>query len=295
MIVKKTFNLLKDIPNILQLSSNELKKYTIEKGSQKLYVMLQLRKDRINHYAKEKVFLTISDLQKRKKICVVNMPDYNLHVSYNKPTNQIIINISPFLVDDISMIDPKNLYAQLIYGISFYKLVTGSVDIKNSYFTIISSYLLSMFISIFGKEYGLFGFYSTNISKLSFLVNCYVLNSFFGIEKNKSYKLSSTVSSFNYKEIEGELNNYDFSNIESFIKSLSELKVLPGINRYYFTSRIVKTSGVSFLPALEDLSRFISILTCVGIKGSNLIYTYISKYNEDSFGRVIDISKLIFK
>ena len=43
----------------------------------------------------------LSDLEKRKSVVVVNLPEYNLHVSYNKPTKQIVLNLSPFNVDDI--------------------------------------------------------------------------------------------------------------------------------------------------------------------------------------------------
>ena len=56
-----------------------------------------------------------------------------------------------------------------------------------------------------------------------------------------------------------------------------------------------RTTGMSFLPALEDFSRFICIMTSISMKGSNIVPTYISKYNEDSFLRIIEISKLFFK
>lgn len=295
MIIKESFTLLKGVSNILHLSSSDIKNYSVENGNRKLFVMLELHKNRIKHYAKDSIFPLISNLEKRKKISTVNIPDYNLHVSYNQPTKQMIFNISPYNVDDFSMIDSKNLYSQMVYCISFFNLVTGVKEIKTSSFSIISNYLLSMFIGVFGKEYGLLGSYSNNITGLNFLINCYILSSFFGITGNKSYKMSSVVSNFNYKEIEKDLDNYDFSNIENFIRSLSDFKIMSGFNKYLFTGKMLKIAGVSFLPALEDLSRFISICSCIAVKGSNIVPTYLSKYNEDSFGRIIDISKTIFK
>ena len=108
--VKDKFNLLKSVPNILHLSSKEIKKYSIEKGPRKIFIVLELNKNRINHFTKDKVFNLITDLEKRKSIAVVNIPDYNLYTSYNLPTKQIVLNISPFNIDDIYSVepDPKN-------------------------------------------------------------------------------------------------------------------------------------------------------------------------------------------
>lgn len=297
VVVKDKFTLLKSVPNILRLSSSALKKYAVERGPRKIFIVLELNKNRINHFSKDKVYGMISDLEKRKQVVVVNLPDYNLHVSYNIPTKQIVLNISPFNVDDIYSTDPdpKNLYTQMVYGILFSSLVSGKTLIKDSSFIPISNFILSLLISLFGKEYGLLGIYSTNISTLNFLVNCYVLTSFFGIEGKKSYRLASGVSSFNFKSVEEKLDTYNFYNIEDFIKSLSDLGVMAGIDKYAFANKMFRTTGLSFLPALEDLSRFISIMCCISMKGSNIVPTYISKYNEDSFNRIIEIAKLTFK
>jgi hypothetical protein len=207
------------------------------------------------------------------------------------------LNLAPFNVDDIYSTDPdpKNLYTQLVYGILFKNLINSKDKIKNTYFMPISNFLFSMLIGLFGKEYGLLGTYSFNISILNFLVNCYILSSFFGETGEKCYRLSGTTTSFNYKEIKDKLDTYDFTNIENFIKSLSDFGVMPGIDKYSFTSKFFRGPGLSFLPALEDFSRFICIMTSISMKGSNIVPTYISKFNEDSFERVIEISKLMFK
>ena len=297
MVVKETFTLLKGVPNILNLSAAEIKEYSIDRGPRKVFVVLDLNKNRINHFSKDKVYSLISDLEKRKQVVVVNMPEYNLHVSYNNPTKQIVLNLSPFNVDDIYSTepDPKNLYTQMVYGILFSSLVTNKIKVKDSYYVPISGFLLSMMIGLFGKQYGLLSSYSNRISELNFLVNCYVLSSFFGITGKKSYRLAGASSGFDYHEIEKDLDTYDFSNIENFIKSLSAFGVMSGIDKYSFLNKTYRVTGLSFIPALEDLSRFISIMVCISMKGSNIINTFISKYNEDSFARIIEISKLIFK
>lgn len=295
--IKQEFTLLKGVKNLLNLPSKDIKKYSIDNGPRKVFIVLELNKNRINHFTKDKVFNLITNLEKRKIVAIVNYPEYNLHVSYNKPTKQIILNLAPFNVDDIYSTepDPKNIYTQLVYGILFKKIIEDKEKVKSTYFIPISNFLFSMILGLFGKTYGLLGTYSSNINILNFLVNCYILSSFFGIDGRKGYKLASTVSSFNYNSIEEKLNKYDFNNIENFIKALSELDVMPGIDKYSFTSGFFRSAGMSFLPALEDFSRFVCIMTCISMKGSNIVPTYISKYNEDSFNRIIEISKLFFK
>lgn len=297
MVIKESFILLKSVPNILNLSAAEIKKYSIERGARKVFIVLELNKNRINHFSKDKVYAMITDLEKRKQLAVVNIPDYNLHVSYNRPTKQIILNLSPYDLDDIYSTDPdpKNLYTQLVYGIVFSSLISGNLKVKDSYFVPISNYLLSLFIGIFGKEYGLLSTYSDKITNLNFLISCYIISAFFGLSGKKSYRLASASSGFDYRDVEEKLDAYDFSNIEFFIKALSDFGVMTGIDKYSFLNKVHRVAGLSFIPALEDFSRFIGIMTCISMKGSNIVNTFLSKYNEDSFSRVIEISKLVFK
>lgn len=298
MIIKDKFNLFfKDIPNILHLSEKEIIKYSIPSGQKNLLTVLDLNEDNINHYSKKQIYNFIGNVEKRKHLVVINYPEYNLHISYNEPTDYLLFNISPYDVDNIytNNIDFKNIYAQMVYGLCFYNLASRRYIINPSYFVPISNYLLTIFVSIFGKEYGLFGAYTNNITKLNFLITCYVLSSFFGITGEKCYKMAFTASSFPFQDLQKNLDKYNFSNIEDFIKSLSDLRVFPGINRYSFTKKVISSLGVSFLPALEDIGRFISIMSCVDIKGSSIINTNISKYDNQSFLRIIEISKLIFK
>lgn len=299
MIVKDKFILLKNVSNVLYLSNNVIKAHSVKSGSRKVYSVLEMMQDRINHYTKDRVFSLLSNVKKRDKtLSIVKMPTYILPVSYNVSTKQILINISAFDTDDIypTKPDPINLYASIVYGICMMDLVTNKTKIPITYFGPISSYLLSMFIRIFGKEYGLLGMYAIEINKLKFLICCYVMASFFEVENGKElYTKASVSSSFDYRDIKTELEKYNFVNIEDFIKSLSDLKVMPGLNKFHFTERLYRFLGVGFLPALEDLSRFVSILTVSAITGSNIVPTFIYSYNEGEFNKIIDISKGIFK
>ena len=299
MVIKKKFELLKDIPNILSLAPTNLKSLSIENGPRKIFVVLKLMENKIEHFTKNKVFSELTMLEKRKQYNLVNIPDYSLHVSYNKPTHQMIINLSPFDVTDIypNNPDPKNIYASMVYAICFNKLVTEQTNISQRYFSVMTNFFVSMFVQVFGREYGLLGSYSSEIPKLKFLVASYILVSFFGEEQLKAYKKAAVVSGVDLKSIKEDLNNgnYNFYSILDFIKSLSDLNVMRGIDKYSFTNKIYRMLGPSFLPALEDLSRFISIITTSSISGSNVVNTMLHRYNKDDYLNLLEISKIVFK
>lgn len=295
MIVKDKFSLLKDLPNTLDLSKSVIDTYKVEGGPRKIFVILKLMENRITHFTKGPIMNILSDIRQRERLDIVNIPNYLLPVSYNKVNNGIIINLTSMGSEDISRHDPKNIYASLVYGLTFSILVNKKYNIDVKYFSTISNFLVSIFIRLFGKDYGLLGIYSTEIPKLKFLTNCYILESFFGIKGSNLYRLSGSASSFDYKDIESDLNKYNFYEIKDFIQSLNAFKVMPGINRYVFSSKVLRLFGYGFLPALEDLSRFISIIATSSLSGTNVVPTFISKYNETEYNKLLDISKNIFK
>ena len=299
MVIKSTFELLKDTPNLLELSPQKLKPFKLELGSKKISIVLKLMENKIEHFTKKKILKHLSDIETKQILEVVNMPDYGLHVTYNNPTNQIIINLSPFNTNDIypNNPDPKNIYASMVYGICFYNLINNKINVPEKYFAVIASYLTSMFVQIFGRDYGLLGAYSTQIPKLKFLTSSYILISFFNEDPEKSFRKAAIASGINLKDIieDLETGNYDFNNIIDFIRALSELKVMTGLNKYSFTSKIYRMLGPSFLPALEDFSRFISIITTSSISGSSLVPTFINRYNREEYLKLLEISKIAFK
>lgn len=297
MITKEKFTLLKNIPNTLSLSKVAINKVSIKNGPRKVFVMLDMMKHKIQHFTKDKVFKLISDVNQRKNIHVVNLPNYLLSISYNNPSHGIVINLAPFGVDDIYPNNPGpfNLYAGIVYSITFRDLINEEIKISSEYSRVISAYIMSILMRSFAKTYGLLGSFTDQIIKLKFLVNVYVLDSFFGISGDVCFKKASRYSTYNYSPIYDQLKKYNFSNIDDFIKALDKLRVLPGINKHIFVAKILRMYGINFIPALEDLGRFISILTASTIKGSNIVPTYIQKYDEKNFNNILEISRKIFK
>jgi len=297
MEVKQTFSLLKGTQNTLSLASSTIQGLSIKDGPSKIFQMLSLVERRIRHFSKDRVFRLISSPNISKEIHVIVSPKYILPVSYNEPTKGIVINLSPFGTDDIYSTAPgdRNLYACLVYGICFRDLVTGKAGVNERYSSVISNFLVSLLIRLFGKDFGLLGRFAEGIPRLKFLVNCYVLSSFFGFSGNKLYKRASAAATFDYREIDTDLKKYDFSNIDDFIKALSGLRVMPGISKLSFTAKIYKLLKLNFLPALEDLSRFVATLTASNIPGSSVVPTSIFRYDEESYNNVLEIAKVIFK
>jgi hypothetical protein len=297
MVIKEKFDLLKGVENVLKISKATLNGVTIDKGPRTFFVMLELMKGRISHYTKDEVFGLLSNISKREVVKVVKLPTYSLPVSYNIPTKSMIINLSPFGIDEISTNKPGvfNLYALIVYGITFSALVSKKAKVSDSYSPVISSYILSLLIRLFGKQYGLLGSFSTEIPKLKFLTNVYILDSFFGIKDKPAYKRAATASSYNYKEIEDKLSRYNFADINDFILSLSEFEIMPNMNRHVFASRFLRQFGFNMLPALEDCSRFIATIATSDIKSSNVVPTFLYKYNEKEYAKILEITRSVFK
>jgi len=297
MIVKEKFDLLKGMDNVMRLSAADVKRYSVTDGPHRVFVMIELNKNKIaNHYTKEKIFRKLT-LLKERNLEVLNLPDYQLPISYNLSTKNMIINISPFGINDLETDKPGpyNTYALMVYAIVFGDLVSGKTKVSESYAPVFSNYFSSIFMRLFGKQYGLLGSFARQIPKMRFLTNLYVLDSFFGIKGLPAYKKAATASAFDYKEISDNLSGYDFSNINYFIKALSDFGVMPNISRHLFAQKLLNFFKLEGMPAFEDCSRLIATIATSDIKGSYVVPTIFSKYNEKEYGKILEISRSIFK
>lgn len=296
MIIKDTFRLVSGAPNLFKVSASVVKSHQIEENSPRnIFTFLEQRKKTIKHFTTTSMFNLLKDKKKRESIQVVKIDGYPLPVSYNPPTRGMIINLKPFEVNEIASMSPNDLYASLIYAYSFATLVTKKFKISESYADIIVKYLLSFYVQIFGKEYGLVGIYASGIPKLKFLIACYVLSSFFGYKTNKKlFTKASTIAPYLYANEFESLKSYDFYYIEEFIKAVSELKIMPGLTVNSFTSKLYKHFGINILPAIEDCSRFFSVILTSSVPGSRLVPRYLFKYNEKEYFKLIEIMRRMF-
>jgi len=292
MIILDKFTLLKDVPNVLHLSENVLKANSVRNANDTVKSIMGIMEKRITHFATKPVFKYV----KKGKFHIVYTPSYNLPVSYNIPTKGIVINLASFNVRDVTPTNPspRDLYACFAYGICFMKMVTGKAKFPDKFSSVISTYLMTVFFRIFGKEYGLLGRYSTQIPKLKFLTSCYINASFCGIKGDSNYRRASMETGIDYRDVKSQLDKFKFDNIDDFINALSDFKVFPGISKYHFTSKLLKMLTINFLPAIEDCSRFTSVLTASSVPGVTFIPSALIRYNEDEFDKVMKISQTIF-
>jgi hypothetical protein len=292
---KAKFNLIKDVPNIINLSQSAIDSYSIEDSIENLIRTILLTKGRAKHFTSNRIFELVSKYSDTKKnVDVVYFPKYFLPITYNKQTKKIIINTGFFATKDITTIDSKTVYSCLVYGLCFRDLVEGKNKISDIYFSSFTNFIATIFIRVFGKQYGLLGAYVSRIPKLKFLVSCYILQSFFDISGSLMYKKALSISSYDYSGDIKELSKYDFNNIEDLILSFSELKVMPGITRYSFATKILKFLSINFLVALEDGPRFISSILVSNIANNGIIPTFIYSYNVPEFNKIITLAKKSF-
>jgi hypothetical protein len=229
-------------------------------------------------------------------IQVVNFEKYPLAVTVNKPTKNIVINLKPYDVDEIANLNPNDLFANIVYGYGFSKLITGSIKIGDMYAKPIIDFLTSMLVRAYGKEYGLTEIYSSGIPKLKFLLSCYIFSSFFGIPNgNELLRKASSVAPYNYQPEAIEILKYDYRSTIDFLKALSDLKVMPGVKPYSFTAKLYRWYGINILAGFEDMSRFICAIIVASIGGTKMVPTWISKFHERAFGQILEISKKVYR
>lgn len=296
MVITDKFTLLKDIPNVINASSSSMSAYRVDEGIETLHSILSLLEKRVNHFTKNKVYQLLNS--DKNEIEIAYIPSYPLPVTYNRTTNQIIINLNPFNTKEISTMNPtaRDLYGCLVYGICLKELSTRQ-SIPDKFAGHVTAYLLSVFIRIFGKEYGLIGTYSTQIPKLKFIISCYIYGAFFNITGDRAFKNSSIGNGYNYKEDIDLLKKFNFTDVNDFVKALDQLKALPGVSKYNFVSKILRMLTIHFIPAVEDCARFIAVLTTSNVPGITpaLSPSFYYRYNETEFEAIMQISKRIFR
>jgi len=295
MIIKDKFRLVSGSENVISVPSSVIKNHSSEENSPRhVFAILELKKKSIVHFTTNKIMSWVSDIKKRESIQVVMVDDYPLPVTYNPPTKGNIINLKPFSVDEVSSMSANDLYAALVYAYAFQKLVTKKYKIKEEYAKIIVNYLLSFYVQIFGKEYGLVGIYASGIPKLKFLTACYILAAFFGVKGPSLFKKATTIAPYLYNDEYDQLKKYNFALVEDFIQAISDLKVMPGMTIVKFTSKLYRFFGINILPAMEDCSRFFSVILTSSVPGNRLVPKYLEKYNATAYAQIIEVTRRMF-
>jgi hypothetical protein len=293
MKIKETFSLLKGVPNILNLSKNQIQDASIEGNTPKhAYVALELKKNIIRHFAFDKILEYVKNVKTSNDLGIIINEQYPLVVSYSHKANSKIVNISPFNVKDLARVSYMNLYGSIVYAYTFDSLINGRLRIPDNMVKVISNFWFSFFVQVFGRDYGMTGTYSSKLPGLKFLITAYLLIAFFGRKQDKStYRLAKQYSGYQYEDKEDVLKRIDLSDFREFIQSLSLTETMPGFNVIKFTTKIMRIFDPQILPGFEDLSRFMSLIMTSSIAQQNIAKPFIHKYNQEAYMTMLNYMK----
>jgi hypothetical protein len=280
MLIKSRFE-LNQADNLLNLSRAQINTLVTETNTPKhVYAALELKKTSIKHNLKDRVLDYVKNVKSTKDLEIILHESYPLSVSYNKKTHSKIVNIAPFNSKEVGRVSHTKLYAAILYAYTFEKIITGKLKIPDTMAQPISNYWFSLFVQVFGRDYGMTGTYSSKLPGLKFMLTVYILVAFFGKKQDKSaYNLAKKYSGYQYEDQIAILNQYDLTSILDLVRVLSATSIMPGFNIIKFTTKAHNMFGVQMLPMFEDLSRFLSTIMTSSVGGQDLAKPFIHKYN----------------
>jgi len=293
MKIKETFTLIKGVPNILNLSKSQLEALTLEGNSTKhVYATLELKKNVIRHFAFDKILEYVRNLKTTNDLNIVVDTNYPFVTSYSRKAHSKIINIAPFNAKDLARVAYMNIYASVLYAYTFDSLINKRLRIPENMVQVISNYWFSLFVQVFGRDYGMTGTYSNKLPGLKFMITLYLMISFFDRKQSKAtYNLAKQYSGFSYEDKEEILNQLDLFNVRDFIRGLSLMEIMPGFNIIKFTTKVHRIFDVQMLPGFEDLSRFMSLIMTSSVSQQTIAKPFIKKYRPKAYVHMLDYMK----
>jgi len=295
MSESQQFKLLKGISNNLALSERDLFKLSVDEGLSRLSSVINLSLSGQKYLKLLGSKGIVTEIQ-NKKVAVVLL-DYPLISSYNERTGHIVLNLKPLGAETITATKPLSytLFAALLSGLTLKNFANSKLT-KNSLPVLdVVSFMFSLYIGVFSKKFGL-TVYREKMQMLSFLLSIFIGQSFFSYTFKKALNMAYVNSSIQYdRKLEEQVSQFDFTSILDFIKSLNYMGALNGITISFFMQTFYKYFGLEFLPALENLSRFVSFLASSTITSNGVYATFLYKYNIDSFNNIIESASKVLR
>jgi len=297
-IIKQEFELVRHAKNIINVSN--ISSIEVKNWYRKVYNIFELLDSGFKHDGRA----TINKIIKNEKLAtnifdVVIFPDtipeYHLPGCLNIKNKKQLINIGFYQIKDISISKPsaKALYSIFLYNYILYKIHTKKIKFPIDISQNIINYYTSLFMSMFGKQYGMIGIYTAKIPKLKFFISCYILASYFGLKGKELYYKAQSYSTYSFNDVD-KLNKYDFSTVNDFVQTLSDYDIFPGFNVYKMLGRFYTSFGISFLAAFEDFGRFIAMISVCMISGNGIAPAFINKYNKQVFNNILKSIRIIY-
>jgi len=284
-MIKRVLNLIGGKPNIFTLPQATIDTYKIDDEDKELFlstvkVFSNRAKSHLTYpYIKLHLDSGLSAFD------VVRIPKYPLPVVFNETTRKVIINLPPTGHRSVTGLEPRDLYALLMMGHSVGKLSSAKISTTDSIPFI--EFMSAIYLKIFSKKYGLSGSYSKLIPEIRYFVSVYVLVSFFDMSQKDALDRATITSKYDRKDLNVDMNAYDFSSILDLVKVLNDSGVLPGLNLYRFISTMMNIFEMYNLPLLEDSMRFGSSLMVASINGNTLVPSFVQSYNQEAYQRIV--------
>jgi len=283
--MKEKLSLLANADNVLTLPQSTIDVFKIDDNMKDVAVTtlnLFLKKAE-NHFAASKIIKYTED--KLQSFDFVYMSKYPLPASFNKTTNKGILNVALFNKRDISNVNPRDLYSLLVYCYVF--SVNVFIPLKLDVYAYISDYMFSIYMKIYAKKFGLAGSYESEIPKFRFLIDYFIMISFFNVDKDTAKIKASALSKFNLNNLDVNINDYDFMKISDLIRCLSDSNVLKGLNMYYFVSSMVNRVLTHNICMFEDPARFMAVLAGSSVSANILFPPNLQFYQKTLYDKIM--------
>lgn len=285
MNIKENFSLINNTPNIINISKSQIESLTTETNTPKhAFASLELRKNSIKHFSRDRILEYVKNVKLTRDLDFLLYDSYPLCVTFNQKTNSKIINLSPFNTAEVGRLSHTKLFAAILYAYTFESIITKRMRVPDNMVQPISSYLFSLFVQVFGRDFGMTGTYSNKLPGLKFFITAYILISFFGRKQEKpTYALAKQYSGYPYEQNIDVLQKNDLTDIKGLIRSLSESGTMPGFNIIKFTVKVQKMFDVQMMPMFEDVARFLSIIMTSSVSQQDIAKPFIHKYNKQVY------------
>ncbi len=284
MIVKEKFELIYgkngNVYNVLPVRKPTLAPYQISKEE---FFHLKILSD-----AFSKTHMSGKIVQSNiDKAMAVRIPEYPLPGFVTKD-GIAVINLSVLPSEHISDYASADVYSMFLYAISLKAYATTKPfekEIENH----VAEFIMSKFMSLFGKKYGLTGSHRDLIPHMQVIIALYVHSSMMGypLDDTEIDKLSSKfLTDANDLKLVKELNT-----TIGFLRALKYNNIIP-LSENKFSTTIINLAGVSSLPLFEDISRFFATLLASSVSGNSLFSRYWGKGNRKMYEKLVEIADI---
>jgi len=293
-MISKNISLLKNIPNVVNMSQADVDSYKVDDESTQQFIdSVSLFSNRAKSHMTYKYVKFHLD-NNFKYMDIVKIPKYPLLSVYNLNTKRCLLNITGTLKSNVGNIDPRDLYTMVMYGHCCSCLTMKPIN--SGYYEFFCNYICLLLLKMFAKKYGITGSYVDLIPQFKYVVSCYVLMKFFGVSFPSADKKAKAYSKFdsNILRKKVSLDNYNLGNISDMLRLLSDASICPGLGTYRFLETVIRYFDVMNVAIFEDIMRFCCTMYCCGINSNSFFpQQFQLMYSKTDYEKIIEIIEKI--